>query len=122
MQKNLILVLVLAIIIGVFALSNADKVEIDFVFTKVELSQAIVIFISALLGAALATIFGFARELKTGKELKELTKQINVLTDERHNLEKQIQEINDSQQYTQPEEHTSYETFENVDENDFSGN
>lgn len=87
MQKSLILILILAIIIGVFALSNGDVVEIDFIFSKVELSQAIVIFISVLLGAAIATLFGLVREVKLKKEAKELTKQINVLTNEKNELQ-----------------------------------
>ncbi len=92
MQKSFIFVLILAIIIGVFALSNSEVVEIDFVFTEVMLSQAIVIFISVLLGAAVATSFGLLRQVKLQKEIKEQKKEVDKLKSENLNLIKTIDE------------------------------
>lgn len=87
MQKNLIFVLILAIVIGIFALSNGDVVEIDFLFAKIQLSQAIVIFISVLLGSAIAVLFGTAREIRHKRVVKDFNRQINILTNEKNQLE-----------------------------------
>lgn len=95
MQKSLILVLALSIIIGLFALSNGDVVEIDFVFAKVEMSQAIVIFICVLLGAAVATLGGLIREMRIKKEVKDLNKQINLLMNEKNELQSVVKNKED---------------------------
>jgi uncharacterized integral membrane protein len=92
MQKSFILILVLAIIIGIFALSNSDVVEIDFVFARVMLSQAIVIFISVLLGAAVATLFGVLREMKLKKQIKEHRNALETLRSENQTLLKRVEE------------------------------
>ena len=85
MQKGFVIILILAIIIGIFAISNSAVVTIDFIFTKVLLSQAIVIFICALLGALIATIFGLIRQMSLKKEIKELAnknKKIQIEVDQ----------------------------------------
>lgn len=72
MQKGFVFVLILAILIGLFAISNSSVVAIDFIFTEVMLSQAIVIFICVLLGAIIASIFGWIRQMSLKKEIKQL--------------------------------------------------
>lgn len=72
MQKGFIIILILALIIGVFAISNSGVVTVDFIFTEVLLSQAIVIFICVLLGALITSIFGLIRQMSLKKEIKEL--------------------------------------------------
>ena len=77
MEKGFIFSLIFAAIVAVFALNNGDKVLIDFLFTKVEISQAIVIFASAILGAVTVSILGGVKHLKFKKEIKELNKKID---------------------------------------------
>lgn len=72
MQKGFVIILILALIIGIFAISNSSVVTIDFIFTEVLLSQAIVIFICVLLGALVASIFGGIRQMSLKKDIKEL--------------------------------------------------
>lgn len=82
MQKGFIFILILAIIIGVFAISNAGVVKIDFIFAEVEVSQAIVIFICVLLGAIIASIFAGIRQMSLSKEIKNLKAENKELQDE----------------------------------------
>lgn len=82
MQKGFILMLILFIIIGVFAISNSSVVAIDFIFTEVLLSQAIVIFICVLLGFLMASIFGLIRQMGFRKQIKELGKENEALKEE----------------------------------------
>ncbi|WP_409227396.1 LapA family protein [Gudongella sp. SC589] len=120
MQKSFILILILAIIIGIFALSNSDVVEIDFVFARVMLSQAIVIFISVLLGAAVATLFGVLREMKLKKQIKEQRNGMESLKSENQSL---IMRVNEKEEQLKLLYGRNEESPEQVDEeNDFSGN
>lgn len=82
MQKGFVFILILAVIIGIFAISNSSVVPIDFVFAKVQISQAIVIFICVLLGAIIATIFGGIRQISLSKEIKHLKAENKALQDE----------------------------------------
>ena len=91
MEKGFILSLVFALIVGFFALSNSEKVGIDLIFVTLEISQAIVIFISAFLGAIIVAILGWVRDLKYKKTIKELTKEKTMAHDENLNLTEQLE-------------------------------
>lgn len=86
MQINFILSLIFATLIAVFALKNGDKVLIDFLFAKVNVSQAIVIFISAILGAVIVAVLGSVRGIKLKKEIKDLKNKLAEVEDEKDNL------------------------------------
>lgn len=93
MQAGFIISLVFAIIVAVFALRNGGDVNIDFLFAKVQVSQAIVIFVSAALGAIIVTILGLVRHVKLTIKIKEQSKQISFLENEKQLLENKIEEI-----------------------------
>ncbi len=93
MQVGFIFSLVFAIIVTVFAISNADSVLINFLVTKVEVSQALVIFISAALGAIIVTILGIIRQVKLTMKIKEQKKNINKLNEQKELLENRIAEL-----------------------------
>ncbi len=86
MQINFILSLIFATFIAIFALKNGNKVLIDFLFAKVNISQAIVIFISAILGAVIVAILGSVRSFKLKKKIKELKSKLVLVEDEKDNL------------------------------------
>ncbi len=117
MQKGFVIILILALIIGIFAISNSGVVSIDFIIAEVELSQAIVIFICVLLGALVASIFGLIRQMSLKKEIKELKAKNNSLQIELNqsiinskNKEEKLDLLNS--------EH-SYEIIDANKENDF---
>ena len=86
MQKGFVIILIVALIIGIFAITNSGVVTGDFIFAEVELSQAIVIFICVLLGAIIASLFGFIRQMSLKKEIKELKTMNNSLQIELNQL------------------------------------
>ncbi len=90
MQKGFVIILILAVIIGIFALSNSEVVSIDFIFTEIMLSQAIVIFICVLLGALVASLFGLIRQMALKKEIKELKVKNTSLASEIEDLKNRI--------------------------------
>lgn len=86
MEKGFILSLIFAAIVAVFALKNGDKVLIDFIFTEVEISQAIIIFLSAILGAVIVSILSGIKNIKYKKEIKDLNKKILPLEEDKENM------------------------------------
>lgn len=69
MLFNYILALILAILIAIFAIYNVTLVRIDFIFWKGEISTALVVLVSALLGAVAAGLIGLIDHLKMGWKL-----------------------------------------------------
>ena len=86
MEKSFIFSLIFAVLVAIFALANADKVAINLLFTDVLVSQAMVIFISTILGAVIMALLGMFKSFKLKKEIKDLKKQIEPLEIERDNL------------------------------------
>ena len=93
MEKGFILVLIIAIIVGVFAIANGNSVEIDFIFTKLYMSQAMVIIMSTFLGAIIVFLIDRIKTFKLTQEIKNLRKKINQL-EEDNKLMKSL-EVND---------------------------
>lgn len=90
MEKGFIVSLILAAIVGVFALSNSEKVEIDFIFTQIIVSQAIVIFLSAFAGAVIVAFLGWVKDLKLKKEIRNLNKKVDEVEEEKRFLQDTI--------------------------------
>lgn len=92
MEKGFILSLIFAAIVGIFALNNAERVSVDLIFTTLEISQAIIIFISALLGAIIVAFLGWVKNLKLRKEIKQLSQEKQVIEEERNRLISQLED------------------------------
>lgn len=92
MEKGFIFSLIFAALVGLFAVGNSDKVLIDLFFTEIEMSQAIVIFISALLGAIIVAFIGWVKTFKLKKEIKELHKKVESLENDKEKLSSLIKE------------------------------
>lgn len=110
MDKGFILALVFAVIVGVFALSNSEIVAIDFIFTKVEISQALVILASALLGALIVFFIGFIRNFRLKQDIKKLRFKIEELEFEKNTL------IESQNEYIEEELEEDLNSLENNEE------
>ena len=86
MQKNLIIILILAIIISIFAILNAGAAPINLFFTTLEISIALVILISATLGAVIVFSLDTASKYRYRKELRESQRQNEKLETENREL------------------------------------
>ncbi len=85
MQKSQVLFivgLIFAILITVFALTNASPVGINLLFYKFTASQALIIFVSAALGAVIVATLGTVRYIRRVNEIRRLKKEIDVLKKE----------------------------------------
>lgn len=86
MQLGFVVILILSLITGVFTISNSSVVTIDFIFTEVLISQAIVIFICILIGAVITTIFASIRQMSLRKNIKHLKLENDKLEKENSSL------------------------------------
>ena len=82
MQKSQILFiisLIFAIIITIFAITNAEPVTINLIYQEVIASQALVIFVSAAIGAVIVSMLGIIKYIKLTMGLKKLKKENEAL-------------------------------------------
>lgn len=79
MQAYIVLMLIFAIFVTLFAIFNATAVTVSFIFTEMEVSLALVIIGSALLGALLVMLFDAVKKLKTSKIIREANKKVQEL-------------------------------------------
>lgn len=98
MEKGFIFSLVLAGLVGIFALNNGDKVTIDLFLTEVVISQALVIFISTFLGAIIIWFFGWIKNFRYKKRIKELNN--TILEKEKEIDNKNIEIANKEEDFT----------------------
>lgn len=81
------------IIITVFALTNAAPAPVRFFFWTVELSLALLIFLSAAVGAVIAISLGFMKQLRNRKGYKQQEKRIVEMNKEISVLKAQVVEL-----------------------------
>ena len=74
MQKNVVFSLIFAIVIALFAVLNSASVPVRLFITTVEMSQAVVILVSATIGAVIMYILNIVQILSLKKQIKKLKK------------------------------------------------
>jgi uncharacterized integral membrane protein len=82
--------LVFAIIVTIFALTNSNPVVINLIFYKFESSQALVIFISAALGAIIVASLGLVNHIKLKSQIRTLHKENEELSAKMANLSSEL--------------------------------
>jgi len=78
-QMALILSLILAILVAVFAVQNAGPVALRFGFWSVETSLVVVILVAVAAGAAVASLLGLPGWIRDRHRLKLLTRELDGL-------------------------------------------
>ncbi len=78
-QWNLILGLLFALIVAIFAVVNVDSVRVNFVFGYTEIPLILIILGSALLGGLIVGMFGILRQYKQQRQIKKLEKELEQL-------------------------------------------
>jgi uncharacterized integral membrane protein len=110
MQVTLIISLVFAIFIALFAAMNGGEVTINLFFWKLEsVSQAMVILASAAFGAILVYVSGFMNRFKQIKKVKDLEKKIKT-------LEKELEAVKPAQIEEKKEEKNAVTSSDTVAE------
>lgn len=80
MQVYLIVALLFALIVAVFAVQNATAVDIRFLFWKIDqVPLSLLILISVAAGAIIVFVVGAFRQLRTSMQVRELTAKLQEL-------------------------------------------
>lgn len=79
MQKSLIVTMLFSIVIAIFAILNAAPIQINLIATKLSVSAALVILISASFGAIVVYSLEVFSKFKAKKQYKDLEKQCKAL-------------------------------------------
>jgi len=109
MQINIVLTLIFAIFIALFALVNATIVTVSFLFVQIEVSLALVIIVSALFGALVAILFDSFGKIKTNKVIKTLNKKVSE-------LEKNLQDAEEKLKVTELDQLKKEEALKEKDQ------
>jgi lipopolysaccharide assembly protein A len=78
MQIWFVFSLIFAAIVTLFAVLNADVVTINLFWTNYELSQSLVILMSAALGSAITIFLGIFSRIKSKIKIMELNSQLGI--------------------------------------------
>lgn len=98
-QWNLLLGLLFAIIIALFAIFNIDAVQVSYIFGTAESPLVLVILFSALLGAAVSGFVAMFRTVQSNHRVKELQKEITL---KEQTIAAQQNQIAELQNYIKP--------------------
>ncbi|HEY5563799.1 MAG TPA: lipopolysaccharide assembly protein LapA domain-containing protein [Clostridiaceae bacterium] len=75
MRIGFIISLIFAIIVALFGIQNAEIISVNFFSTKVDISLALIIFVSAISGAIIVTLLGLQKEFSLSRGNKRLAKK-----------------------------------------------
>jgi uncharacterized integral membrane protein len=78
MQKSFVITLIFAVFIALFAVMNSAVVNINLFFASFQLSQAVVILISAVIGAICVYALSFVQIFSLKKQIKSLSKKLEM--------------------------------------------
>ena len=75
MRFGFIISLIFAILVALFGIQNSTIISIKFFSTKFNISLALIIFISAIIGAIIVTLLSLQKEFTLSRGNKKLTKE-----------------------------------------------
>ncbi|KAB8134767.1 DUF1049 domain-containing protein [Gracilibacillus oryzae] len=78
-QTYIILAVVFAVVIAIFAVINVDPVEVNYLFGTGEAPLILVILFSVLMGAVITAAVGIFRLIRLQRELRMLKEENNAL-------------------------------------------
>ncbi|MFA5576423.1 MAG: LapA family protein [Tissierellaceae bacterium] len=93
LELKFIISLLFAVVVAIFAIQNAASVEINFLFAKFTISQAVVILGSTILGALITVLIGIVKQIKQGSTIKQLRREKEDLEKENLSLVERIDEL-----------------------------
>jgi len=99
MQRSIIIALLAALLLTVFALQNDETVAIDFFFGKpVEGSLSLILLITVIIGVILGVIFSLPSINKQARMIQNKNKEIDKLQNQIEAYRKQFGKSDEEQQ------------------------
>lgn len=79
MQVTFILSMIFAVVIALFAVANSEPVTINLILKSFQLSQAVVILVSAVVGAVIVFLLSLVSRAKSAVKAKNLNKELTLV-------------------------------------------
>ncbi|MCW6095266.1 LapA family protein [Clostridium sporogenes] len=79
MRNGFVFSLIMALIVAIFAIQNAAAIPIKILFWEINFSLAIIILLSAVIGAVITGIMGIKKERGIKKQTKDISNKIEEL-------------------------------------------
>jgi uncharacterized integral membrane protein len=93
MSWKFVLSLFFSLVVAIFAIQNAEVVSVNFLFKKVAISQALIILVSAILGAVIVALLGLIGQVKLKTSQRNDKKAISLLEEENKELKAKLAEV-----------------------------
>lgn len=97
MTWRFIVSLLFAILVSLFAIQNSSVVPINFFFAEFNVSQALVILISVVIGSIIIMLLEVIRRIKLNHKIKGLNKTIQELEEQNSQLKQKVEELSKPQ-------------------------
>lgn len=98
MAVGFIVSLAFALVVTIFAVQNSGSVPINFFGAQFQISQALVILISAMVGGIIALLIGMVKQIKLSIKLKGANKTITTLEENNRALQEEVQLLKAAQE------------------------
>ncbi len=86
MDWRFVVSLLFAVVVAIFAIQNADSVDVKFLAWSLSVSQALVILISAVFGAIVVMFLSIIRWVRMRSQIKSAHKEVAALEEVNQNL------------------------------------
>ncbi len=93
LEFKFVISLIFAVLVAIFAIQNAPAVQVSFFIWQISISQAIVILISAVIGALIVFLLGLIKQVKQNLKVKQLNKEIEALKSEKEDIQAELDEM-----------------------------
>ncbi len=93
MQWKFVISLILAIGVAIFAIQNSEPVPVSFFVSEMMISQALVILLSAVVGAIIAFSLGLVKQFSMSKNIKGRNKRVSELEAENSSLKLEVERL-----------------------------
>ncbi len=90
MDWRFVLSLLFAVIVAIFAVQNANTADIKFLYMHLTISQALIIIVSAIVGAVTVFLLSIIRLFKLKKKIKDANKAVAALKEENEQLKQAL--------------------------------
>ncbi|MGM0602358.1 MAG: LapA family protein [Bacillota bacterium] len=113
MQRNLIIALVFALLIAIFAMQNAVSVTLSFFNYSFQTSLVVVVLGSMAVGALIMGLFSSLKQIKLKREIRQLQKKYSE-------LEAKFSHLQEQNSTDMIDEHEILETKKEISDNNIN--
>ncbi|WP_251859826.1 LapA family protein [Clostridium sp. Marseille-Q2269] len=94
MRNGFVFSLIMALIVAIFAIQNSTAIPVKILFWQIDVSLAIIILVSAVIGAVITGIMGIKKERGIKRQNKDLLNKIKESEENNGYLSNKLEKSN----------------------------